>query len=64
MALCLAEEAAIAPFYVFLGFRGIAHDEDEPPNPFPNVLITAFLMAVVWQAAAIARKAAAVISSR
>jgi hypothetical protein len=42
---CLAIVAAVAPFAAMFG--PIAHDEEEPPSMLPEVLLTAFLLAIL-----------------
>ena len=44
---CLAHMVLLAPFYVLFG--PIAHDEEEPPNPWPDVLLTALILAILFQ---------------
>ena len=42
---CLVFTAMFAPFAVIFG--PIAHDEVDPPSPVPQVLLTAFLLAIL-----------------
>jgi hypothetical protein len=44
---CMAHLVSLAPFYVLFG--PIAHDEEEPPNPWPGVLLTALILAILFQ---------------
>jgi len=44
---CLTHMVLLAPFYVLFG--PIAHEEEESPNPWPGVLLTALILASLFQ---------------